>query len=187
MEVIKIDTGANLVSKDDVKQLPLYNYKSPYLKVPIAEYNDGFPNQVLNKIARDLEYTRKKLGGVGLAANQCGYNLRMFVIGTDTMSMLCINPKVLYYSDEIIKMQEGCLSFPGLFINIKRSSSILVSYLNELGEEIQKEFSGLTARCFMHELDHLNGVRMIDVAGPASLRIARKNQKKLLKKHFGKG
>jgi peptide deformylase len=85
-------------------------------------------------------------------------------------------------SDDIEKDKEGCLSFPGLSVSIDRPKWVEVEYYNENGGQVQMRFDGLTARCFQHELDHMNGIRMIDKVKPLALEMAKKQQKKLIKK-----
>jgi len=96
---------------------------------------------------------------------------------------VCINPKVLEISEDIINDNEGCLSFPGLYLKIKRSSKIKVEYTTEDGKVTQVELTGLTARCYLHELDHMNGVKFTDYVGPLALKIAKEKQQKRIKKH----
>ena len=105
-----------------------------------------------------------------------------FVIGTDQFQMACINPKVIEVSEELVKDTEGCLSFPAFFLNFPRPKWIEVEYTNENGERTQVKLDGLTARCFLHELDHLNGVKFTDYVGAASILQAARKQQKLIKK-----
>ena len=97
------------------------------------------------------------------------------------------NPKVLEISEEIINNNEGCLSFPGLYLKVKRSSKIKVEYTGEDGKVVQVELTGLTARCYLHELDHMNGVKFTDYVGPIALKIAKEKQQKRIKKHTRMG
>ena len=108
----------------------------------------------------------------------------MFVLGyEDSFDMVCINPKVLEISEDIINDNEGCLSFPGLYLKVKRPSKIKVEYTAEDGKVTQVELTGLTARCYLHELDHMNGVKFTDYVGPLALKIAKEKQQKRIKKH----
>jgi peptide deformylase len=162
--------------------LPIYGEMHPLLKIKIPEYSNGFPSPILERLANRLVMTRKLYGGIGLSANQCGVSERIFVIGTDSYDMICVNPRVVAQSDELSKTQEGCLSFPGLVLSMERPESIDVEYTTPQGQVQNARLSGITARCFLHELDHLNGIRFIDRVGKASLQIARQRQAKLLKK-----
>ncbi|MCK9369333.1 peptide deformylase [Candidatus Dojkabacteria bacterium] len=179
-EMLTIDTGAGLVRKDDIKILPIYDESAPLLKSVIPEFTGDVSR--LSKLIKQMQMTRKKYNGVGLAANQCGQSVRMFVIGGNDYDMVCINPQLIEASSEELKGNEGCLSFPGLFVKIKRPTWIKVEYINENGNVVQMTFSGITARCYLHELDHLNGIRLIDHVGPTAILLARNKQKKIMKK-----
>lgn len=119
-------------------------------------------------------------GGIGLAAPQIGIAKRIFVMGTPEKSYACINPEIISGEGEI-KDIEGCLSYPGLFLHVKRFEKIKVRYQNILGETKEEEFSGIMARCFQHELDHLNGVCFVDKVGSLSLKMAQNRRKKNLR------
>ena len=105
-------------------------------------------------------------GGVGLSANQIGYEYRVFVMKgqNEEQSMFFANPEIVEKSEETELMEEGCLSggCEGIFASVKRPSRIVGRWQDELGEIREMEFSGMTARCFQHELDHLNGILFID-------------------------
>lgn len=180
-ELITIDTGANLIQTERIEPLPLYDENHPMLKEKIPEYDGNLPNESMNTLIKRLKMTMKKFGGIGLSANQCGVFQRVFVIGTDNFQFACINPKVVNKSVEISKSNEGCLSFPGLFANIERPEWIEAEFLNENGETVRMRFEGLTARCYLHELDHMNGIVFTEHMGPVTLQMAKKKQKKIIK------
>jgi peptide deformylase len=144
-------------------------------------YDSPLPNPKMNELAKRLEMTRKLYDGIGLSANQCGIPERVFVIGYEDFNIVCINPKVVDESDETDKSREGCLSYPGLFVPVKRSSTIDVEFTDVNGQVQKMTLSGITARCFMHELDHMNGVLLEDHVGPLAMRMARQRQTKLIK------
>jgi len=97
--------------------------------------------------------------GIGLAANQAGLDLRLFVMYVDKEIFHCFNPEIIS-SQDVCVMPEGCLSFPGQRLEIERPAKIRARYYNARGLEEIREFSGIAARCFQHELDHLNGITM---------------------------
>jgi peptide deformylase len=165
-----------------VEPLPLYDENHSMLKVPIPEYKKDLPNPLMELLVKRLKMTMKKYGGIGLSANQCGVFERVFIIGTDDFQMACINPKIISASPEQAKSEEGCLSFPGLSLKIDRPTSIQVEYLNENGQVVQTQLDGMTARCFQHELDHMNGIRFVEHVRPVALQMAKKKQDKLMKK-----
>jgi peptide deformylase len=152
------------------------------LGVEVPEYKGSLPNPNMTKLIKRLQLTRKLYGGIGLSANQCGVFERVFVIGTDDFQMACINPKVISVSDDVIKMDEGCLSYPGLYLKIARPESAVVEYTDEHGQLQQTTLKGITARCFVHELEHMNGKKFIDNVGPVSLQMAKRKQQKVVKK-----
>jgi peptide deformylase len=183
-EILTINTEEDVHKVDRIKvnPLPLYGEEYFMLKHKIPEYEDPLPNHLMSDLIRRMKMTMKLYGGIGLSANQCGVSERVFVIGTDQFQIACINPKVVSESANREKNNEGCLSFPGLFCKIERPDSIVVEFTAEDGQTKQMEMTGVTARCFLHELDHLNGVRMVDHVKPVALQLARQKQQKIIKK-----
>jgi len=97
---------------------------------------------------------------VGLAANQVGYNKRVFVMHVDGRFYSCFNPSIIESESMLSEMPEGCLSFPKEFLTVARPGTIVVQYYDYQGNVIKETLGGLAARCFQHELDHLNGITM---------------------------
>jgi len=112
--------------------------------------------------AQHLIQLMMKERGVGLAANQAGVDLRLFVMFVDKEIFHCFNPQIIDTNGGLIESKEGCLSFPGEICTITRHSGIVTEYYNARGRKQQREFHGLASRCFQHELDHLNGVTMYE-------------------------
>jgi peptide deformylase len=181
-DVLTIDTGAGLNFEERIEPLPVYDENHPMLKKRIPEHEWPLPSPLMTTLTKRLKMTMKLYGGIGLSANQCGVFERVFVIGTDQFQIACINPRILRTSVEMNRSDEGCLSFPGLYLKIERPEWIEVEFLDENGEVKQMRLEGLTARCFQHELDHLNGIRFVDNMKPVALQMARKKQKKLMQK-----
>ena len=184
-EILIINTEDGVIKKEPkLEPFPIYNDNLPLLHQRIPEYTGSLPNKTINDLAGRLTATLKKFNGIGLSANQCGINVRMFVIGTDQFQMVCINPEIVNHSPETVEEYEGCLSFPGLKLKIPRYSWIEVKFLDSTGNEQQMTIGGLTARCFCHELNHLDGVVFTDhfKDKPVALRLAKEKQKKMLKK-----
>lgn len=102
--------------------------------------------------------------GIGLAAPQVGISKRLFVMSVDGHDRACFNPEIVKSGDEFAEFEEGCLSFPGESCIIKRPLAIRVRYQNHFGDWIEADLAGLEARCYQHELDHLEGITMHDRA-----------------------
>jgi peptide deformylase len=117
--------------------------------------------------------------GIGLAANQVGLLQRVFTIQLKDQTMLAMfNPRVISASEEQIEEEEGCLSFPDLWILVKRPTTIEAGYLDKHGKDCIITLTGIDARCFLHELDHLDGICFTDKVSPLKLAMARKKQLK---------
>jgi peptide deformylase len=102
--------------------------------------------------------------GIGLAATQLGVMHRVLVYRVDTEAPLgvLVNPELEYKSDEVETMEEGCLSLPGVGVEVERSTEVRVRAQDETGAPITVEASGLEARVIQHEIDHLDGVLILD-------------------------
>lgn len=105
--------------------------------------------------------------GTGLAANQVGVNQRIFVADVGEGPFAVINPELIHSSAKESVLEEGCLSLPGIHIKVKRPETIRVRYLSERNEAIEAELTGIPAKVFQHEIDHLNGTMIIDYASRA--------------------
>jgi peptide deformylase len=129
------------------------------LKLKPADLSNQWANEDL--VQRMLRIMRDH-HGIGLAANQIGERIRMFVMYIDGHSWDCFNPEIVQDYNDLTDYDEGCLSFPGESCIIKRPNTIDVRYYNVSGVEIREKLTGLASRCFQHELDHLNGITMQD-------------------------
>jgi peptide deformylase len=181
-DILTIDTGAGVIKEERVEPLMLFDENHPMLKAQIPEYKQPLPNANMTSLVKRLKLTMKMYNGIGLSANQCGIFERVFVIGTDQFQMACINPKVIESSADLDAHHEGCLSFPALTLKIERPKSIDVEFTTENGEVKQLRLDGLTARCFQHELDHLNGIKFTKHVGETTMLLARQRQSKMMKK-----
>ena len=132
------------------------------------------------KIASEMVTFMRKNGGVGLAANQLGYNFRMFVTEGEP-AFAVFNPTITFASPNSILLDEGCLSFPGLLLKINRPASIRVRFQDPFGNWIIKQFAGMSARVFQHEFDHLNAVDFTDKVSKLKLQMAQKKTSKRLR------
>lgn len=137
--------------------------------------------QILEQAMIDFMIESK---GIGLAANQIGLTKRVFVMGSKKINgfpepFALFNPRILEKSSEEVLDEEGCLSYPGLFLKIKRPSWVVAEYQNSRGDIVEARFDGYLAKCFQHELDHLDGVCFVDKVSQLKLNLAMKKIKKV--------
>jgi peptide deformylase len=116
--------------------------------------------------------------GLGLAANQVGVPYRVFAMRGQPQNFVCFNPRIVLPSSEQIILDEGCLSFPGLVVKVKRPRHIRVRFDTPNGDTRTETFIGMSARVFQHELDHLNGLLYFNKANRYHKEIALKKWKK---------
>lgn len=132
-------------------------------------------------LAKTLRDAMLLYGGIGLAANQIGIEKAVFAMETMAGERIVLfNPMVTWLSTDVVAISEGCLSFPGLELKIRRPADCQVSYQNELGKKIVTYFTGMDARCALHEMDHLAGIVFTSKVSKLKLALARKKQKKRL-------
>lgn len=154
-DVIKINTGS--FGTTITKQRGLVPHNDPILKIPTPTWNFlSTVNPI--QIANELVDCMKEHNGLGLSAPQVGLSHRIFVMGSYDNIVVFINPRIIDLSQEKELLEEGCLSFPGLRLMIQRPKRIQVDYQDFNGKIHESQFDGLTARIFMHEFDHLNGI-----------------------------
>lgn len=123
-----------------------------------------FTKKEITELVRAMRVTMKAASGIGLAANQIGLNLSLFVAKTDRKLHAVFNPKITRFSPDEDEMEEGCLSIPKKYGIVRRPIVIWVEGQNARGEKIKVKHFGLLARVFQHEIDHLNGILFIDKA-----------------------
>ena len=155
------------VSKEPVKNPPLkvYQLGDEALRTPanrIVKVDDS-----IRKLVKDMLITMYSSKGIGLAAPQVGIQKRLLVIDLNfedpnSPPMVFINPEIISSSASLDTYEEGCLSIPGVYLNVLRPSSIKLSYRDEMGRPKKMNADGLMARCIQHEIDHLNGVCFVD-------------------------
>lgn len=118
------------------------------------------------KLIKDMKATVKSAEGLGLAAPQVGESLRVCLVQMNGKMTPLVNPKITWMSDELALMEEGCLSLPGINVDVPRAVEIKVTYLDEKGKEQQRHLHDLDARVVQHEVDHLEGVLIVDYLSP---------------------
>ncbi len=129
---------------------------------PVAKVSES--EQKLMDDMLDTMYAAK---GIGLAAPQVGIQKRLLVIDLNfedpnAPPNVFINPEIISSSATLDTYEEGCLSIPGVYLNVLRPSSIKLSYRDEMGRPKKMNADGLMARCIQHEIDHLNGICFVD-------------------------
>lgn len=129
---------------------------------PVSDFGPDFAAFV-----EELYTTMKEGRGVGLAAVQVGRLERVFVTGVeDDKLRVFANPELVFTSPDEVEYEEGCLSLPGLYTNVKRPEAVKIQAYNERGRPFTLEASGFLARVILHEYDHLNGILFIDRLPP---------------------
>lgn len=179
-KVVKYHNGA-LVEYEILKLVDFYD---PILRQPTipVKLETAADRKHADTIALSLAETLAKTQGLGLSANQCGRTERMFAINMGEQIWTLINPEIIEKSDTVSDMSEGCLSYPGLYLKLKRPDHIKIKFQAINGEWIEQEFDGLTAVCVQHEIDHLDGKMFTDLVSPIKLDLAKKKVKQNMKR-----
>jgi len=160
----------------------LVNEEHPILKQALLEFDFEKPPVDPVKFASSLVETCKLHRGLGLSANQCGFPYRVFVMGSEDNFVAFFNPEIINISKQEVHMIEGCLSFPFLGLRITRPAEVGVRYQDYTGEWKGTTLSGISARCFQHELDHMNGVVYTQRVKPMALQSGMQKRNKILKR-----
>ncbi|HIK05597.1 MAG TPA: peptide deformylase [Trichormus sp. M33_DOE_039] len=121
----------------------------------------------IRQLIREMLQTMYSSDGIGLAAPQVGVNKQLIVIDCEPDNpanppLVLINPTIKQFSQEVCTAQEGCLSIPGVYMDVKRPEVVEVSYKDENGRPQTLKATDLLGRCIQHEMDHLNGVVFVD-------------------------
>jgi peptide deformylase len=124
-------------------------------------------DEAVRELARDMLRSMYAASGIGLAAPQVGVHKQLLVIDLDPENaaappMVLINPEITSFGAGLDTYEEGCLSIPGVYLDVVRPSVVEVSYRDEMGRPQKLRADNLLARCIQHELDHLNGVLFVD-------------------------
>ena len=141
----------------------------------------------MKEFVNNMFETMKNYGGIGLSANQVGKPYRMFIMGdhpniSKGKKWVCINPKITNVTKDLIRYKEGCLTFPFLFLDIERPQDITVEYLDENLEKKEEHMTGIVARCFQHEFDHMQGIVFTEHVSKLKLEMSLKKRDKQIKR-----
>ena len=144
---------------------PVRLFGDPVLRTPAEPVTD-FDKQLRN-LVKDLTQTLKDAQGAGLAAPQIGVGLRVFAYAVDSERGYLVNPELSFPDEQEQDGEEGCLSFPGIYFDVKRRLNTVARGFSDRGDPVQVVGTDVLARCLQHETDHLDGVLFIDRMDPA--------------------
>jgi len=164
--------------------LKLVDFYDPILRQPTVpvKFDTIEEQKRASYVAFSLAETLSEMQGLGLSANQVGLKERVCAVNMNTEIWTMFNPEIIESSMIPTDYAEGCLSYPGLYLKLKRPDHIKVRFQAIGGQFVEQEFDGLTAVCVQHELDHLNGIVYTDKVSPIKLDQAKRKVKKNLKK-----
>ena len=160
----------------------LIEAENPIMKVRLSGCS---PDLDRDDVEEKLLDSMKNYNGIGLSANQIGIMERVFVMYSDVKkreTITCFNPKIVTQSDTKILMDEGCLTYPGLWLKVKRPDGIEVEYEDKNGEMQHQAMFGLECRIFLHEYDHMEGTNFTQKVSKIKLNLALKRRSKMVKK-----
>ena len=158
--------------------LDVRTFGDPVLKTraaPVETFDDA-----LSHLAEEMLMTMREHEGVGLAANQVGRLKRILVAAVEDEELVIVNPVVEEAADTTEKELEGCLSIPGIQVEVERPTMVTISGQDPTGAPLRIEASGLLARIFQHEVDHLDGVLILDRTDRESRKAAMREMRERL-------
>ncbi|KMM16706.1 peptide deformylase [Synechococcus sp. GFB01] len=149
----------------DQPPLPIHTLGDPVLRAPARRVSKV--DEAVRDLARDMLRSMYTAHGIGLAAAQVGVHKQLLVIDLDPENpanppMVLVNPEIRSFGSSLDTYEEGCLSIPGVYLNVVRPTVVEVSYRDEMGRPQKLKADGLLGRCIQHEMDHLNGVLFVD-------------------------
>ena len=170
--------------------IPIYNCFHPVLKEktkPITHITDE-----IKSLINDMFDTMHNTGnGVGLAANQVGHSISLFVVDVSELleyenmnKLIFINPEIISYSEETDLYNEGCLSVPTFYEDIERPFSVVVKYFDIEMKEVTQEFTGFLARVVQHEYDHLQGILFFEKLSMLKRTLSKNKLKKIKESNY---
>lgn len=150
--------------------LPIYLYGQPILRKEAKDVAPDYPN--LKELIDNMFETMYNADGIGLAAPQVGLDIRLFVIDLEPLAednplyadfkKVFINPKIVEETGELVKMEEGCLSLPGINETVERKETIRIQYFDENFVSHDEVYGDFFARCIQHEYDHIEATLFVD-------------------------
>ncbi|HHX58622.1 MAG TPA: peptide deformylase [Candidatus Moranbacteria bacterium] len=148
--------------------LDIITYPNPILRKKNKLVADPTSPEIKQLISNMLETLRSQ-DGLGLAAPQVGENLRLCIVEVDNEVFVLINPEIKKLYGDSVTMEEGCFSFPGKFLPVVRPRNIKLTAVDEAGRKYTMHAKGILARAIQHEIDHLDGILLVDRVGKKAL------------------
>ena len=152
------------------------------LTIPLSGCSENLDREELKE---NLIATMKNFHGIGLSASQCGVLERAFVMYSDIKKkkiIACFNPQIISEGIEMVTMDEGCLTWPGIWVKIRRPDHIACSFEDENGESFRVTMMGLECRIFQHEMDHMEGTNFTNRVSKLKMDMAKKRAAKMKRK-----
>lgn len=146
---------------------------------PLTKENDI--DFYVDSLLKDMNDTMEKENGIGLAANQIGHSVRIFILKTPDGYQEYINPEIVSQDELVDFDNEGCLSIPGTFAKTKRYKKLRLKWVNKLGIKMEDDFTDMQAFAVQHEMDHLDGKLYIDQLGQIKKELVINKHKKFMR------
>jgi peptide deformylase len=156
----------------------LVKHTDPILRETCKPFDFSNPPMDSVQLAKDMVHFMYEVNGIGLAANQVGLPYRVFAMRGHPENFVCFNPKIVHFGDTVVQLEEGCVTYPGMIVKVKRPQSIRVRYHMANGDVRTDTFTGMSARIFQHELDHLDGIMFYERANRYHRELAMKKWKR---------
>ena len=159
--------GSIAVSKEPLETPPLEIHSLGNGALRQSTRGIGKVDDSVRELTRDMLRSMYAARGIGLAAPQVGVHKQLLVLDLDlenptTPPLVFINPEIISCSASVETYEEGCLSIPGVYLNVVRPSAVILSFRDEMGRPRKMKADGLLARCIQHEMDHLEGILFVD-------------------------
>jgi peptide deformylase len=165
----------------ELKELHLIPETNGILKQMQGEFDFKSPVFDPKNLAERMNECMKKYNGLGLSACQVGIPFKVFVMRVDGEEPLALfNPRVVSVSENEVSMKEGCLSYPLLYMNVKRPDAVRIRFQTADGETKTQQFIGMSARVALHEMDHMEGITYTNRA--SSFELQRATRKRMILK-----
>ncbi len=166
----------------DIMIYTLLEPEHEMLKHKLPEITAETEPESRQELLDNMVETMKHYGGIGLSANQCGIPIRMFVFGDNKNYVPCFNPRIIKTAGELIPIEEGCLTYPGLFVKIFRPERVTMTFEDENRELHEETFTELMARVVLHEMDHMDGIDFTSRATYMALNMAKRKRLRGMRK-----